>query len=157
MRIFRRLLMILPVLAFAFPVFAQSGSFRGSRPAEPLLAVLDRDRDGELSAEELRNAPSVLRELDRSGDGQIHRDEIRAFMMSRIAGQRPGTQPGPRPGGNPRSGGGPGTPGSATLERAGLKVGSPIPDVTVFDAEGKELSLNALRGSHAVLVFGCLT
>ena len=124
------------------------------------MAVLDKNRDGELSNEELKNASQVLKNLDRNGDGQIIRDEIRAFMMSRFGGQpgqRPGGQPGQRPGGSSRAGGGPGTPGSATLERAGLKVGSPVPDVTIYDAEGKELSLNALRGSHAVLVFGCLT
>jgi len=164
MRICKRLLMFLPVLALTIPAFAQPGrpGQRSARvrPMEPLMAVLDKNRDGELSNEELKNASRVLKHLDRNGDGQIIRDEIRAFMMSRFGGQpgqRPGGQPGQRPGGSSRAGGGPGTPGSATLERAGLKVGSPVPDVTIYDAEGKELSLNALRGSHAVLVFGCLT
>lgn len=160
MRICKRLLMVLPVLALAIPAFAQPGRPEQRsgqvRPTEPLMAVLDKNRDGELSQEELKNASRVLKDLDRNGDGQIIRDEIRAFMMSRFGGQ-PGGQPGQRPGGSSRAGGGPGTPGSATLERAGLKVGSPVPDVTIYDAQGKELSLNALRGSHAVLVFGCLT
>ena len=156
MRICKRLLMFLPVLALTIPAFAQPGRPRQHpgqlRPTEPLMAVLDKNRDGELSKEELKNASRVLKGLDRNGDGQIIRDEIRVFMMSRFGGQ-----PGQRPGDSSRTGGGPGTPGSATLERAGLKVGSPVPDVTIYDAEGKELSLNALRGSHAVLVFGCLT
>lgn len=154
MRICKRLLMILPVLALAVPAFAQPGRSRQARPSEPLMAVLDKNRDGELSEAELKNASRVLKDLDRNSDGQIVRDEIREFMMRRFGGQ-PGQRPGG--GGSSRSGGGPGTPGSSTLERAGLKVGSPAPDVTVYDAEGKELSLNALRGSHAVLVFGCLT
>ena len=156
MRICKRLLMFLPVLALTIPAFAQPGRPRQPpgqlRSTEPLMAVLDKNRDGELSNEELKNASRVLKDLDRNGDGQIIRDEIRAFMMSRFGGQ-----PGQRPGGSSPTGGGPGTPGSTTLEQAGLKVGSLVPDVTIYDTEGKEFSLNALRGSHAVLVFGCLT
>jgi hypothetical protein len=119
------------------------------------MAALDRNGDGELSAAELKDASKSLKELDKNKDGEIVRDEIRAFMMSRFGGQ-----PGSRPGGNAgssRGRGGPGTPGSSTLERSGLKIGGPAPDVKVYDAEGKDFSLSSLRGSHAVLVFGCLT
>ena len=35
--------------------------------------------------------------------------------------------------------------------------GEMLPEVTVFDAAGKEFPLRSLRGKHAVLVFGCLT
>lgn len=155
MRISRRLLMVLPVLAvLAAPAFAQPGGFGGRRPSEPLMMVLDKNGDGELSPAEMKNAPALLKELDRNKDGQIVRDEIRAFMMSRMRG---GGQPGQRPGGGSGRGGGPGTPGSNSLEQAGLKVGSPAPDVTLYDAGGKDFSLSSLRGSHAVIVFGCLT
>lgn len=150
MRIFRRLFMVLPVLALAAPALAQPGG--SGRPSEPLMAVLDENRDGELSETELKKASRLLKELDRNRDGSIDRDEIREFMVSRFSGLRPSGNAGPS-----RNGGGPGTAGSSTLERAGLKVGSPIPDVTIHDAEGKEFSLSSLRGSHAVLVFGCLT
>ena len=161
MWISRRLLMVLPVLpafalpAFALPAFAQPGGFGRARASEPLMAVLDRDQDGELSEAELKEASQLLRKIDRNRDGQLVRDEIRAFMFDRTGGQ-----PGQRPGGNvgqARNGGGPGAPGSNSLERAGLKVGGPAPDVTVFDAAGGKLSLEALKGSYAVLVFGCLT
>lgn len=153
MRFSRRVLMTLPVLA-AFPlsVFAQPGRVR---PSEPLMTALDRNGDGELSEAELKDAPKTLKKLDRNNDGEIVRDEIRAFMMSRFGGQ-PGSRPGGSTGSS-RSGGGPGSPGSGTLERSGLKVSGPAPDVKVYDAEGKEFSLSSLRGSHAVLVFGCLT
>ena len=159
MRISRRALMVLPVLAaLAVPASAQPG--RG-RPSEPLMMVLDKNKDGELSPAELKDASKTLKELDKNKDGEIVRDEIRAFMMSRFGGQRPGGQSpgGQRPTGNAGSsrGGGPGSSGSSTLERSGLKVGGPAPDVTVYDAEGKDFSLSSLRGSHAVLVFGCLT
>lgn len=53
------------------------------------------------------------------------------------------------------------TIGTASAQRGngqGLpKVGSQLPDVTAFDADGKPFSTKQLRGKHAVLVFGCLT
>ncbi len=36
-------------------------------------------------------------------------------------------------------------------------VGTMLPDVTVFDDQGKKFSTAQLRGHHSVLVFGCLT
>jgi cytochrome oxidase Cu insertion factor (SCO1/SenC/PrrC family) len=32
-----------------------------------------------------------------------------------------------------------------------------LPDVVVYDEDGREFSLTELRGEYAVLVFGCLT
>ena len=159
MRFSRRVLMTLPVLA-ALPlsVFAQPGPGR-ARPSEPLMSVLDQNGDGELSAAELKDAAKTLKVLDQNEDGEIVRDEIRAFMMSRFGGQparRPG---GGGPGGDAGSArsGGPGSSGASTLERSGLKIGGPAPDVKIYDAEGRDFSLSSLRGSHTVLVFGCLT
>ena len=38
------------------------------------------------------------------------------------------------------------------------KVGSLIPDISVFDAEGRSFALREkLKGRHTVIVFGCLT
>jgi len=39
----------------------------------------------------------------------------------------------------------------------GPAVGEKLPDVTAYDAEGKPFRLSSLKGSHTVLVFGCLT
>jgi len=36
-------------------------------------------------------------------------------------------------------------------------VGEPLPDVTVFDADGKPFALRRLKDHYTVLVFGCLT
>ncbi|MDG2488228.1 MAG: hypothetical protein P8M65_11010 [Roseibacillus sp.] len=37
-------------------------------------------------------------------------------------------------------------------------IGSAIPDIDVFDAQGRSFGLREkLKGKHAVLVFGCLT
>ena len=56
-----------------------------------------------------------------------------------------------------RSGGGPGSPGSARLERSGLRIGSNLPDVTAYDETGRDLPIGQLKGDYTVLVFGCLT
>jgi len=47
----------------------------------------------------------------------------------------------------------------ATAQRGGRlpAPGSPLPDVVVYDEDGREFSLTDLRGEYAVLVFGCLT
>ncbi|HVW11774.1 MAG TPA: hypothetical protein VHC90_24495 [Bryobacteraceae bacterium] len=41
----------------------------------PVLAVVDADGNGELSASEIQNAAEALRTLDRNGDGQLTPDE----------------------------------------------------------------------------------
>ncbi|MEE3369411.1 MAG: hypothetical protein VX346_08720 [Planctomycetota bacterium] len=43
------------------------------------------------------------------------------------------------------------------FDRAAPELGSAFPDLRAYDHEGKEFSLNALRGQYTVLVFGCLT
>lgn len=52
----------------------------------PLLSALDTNHDGELSAEEMRNAPAVLRRLDRNHDGRISMDEwpVTPLVQSRM-------------------------------------------------------------------------
>ena len=66
-----------------------------------------------------------------------------------VSAQRPDTgRPGER---------GPGKAGASTLERAGLKVGQQMPDVTILDENGETFPLSRVKGKHAVLVFGCLT
>ena len=39
----------------------------------------------------------------------------------------------------------------------GPAVGEKLPDLTVYDANGKPFRLSRLKGSYTVLVFGCLT
>ena len=64
----------------------------------PLITALDADEDGEISAEEIKNAAQALKKLDKNDDGKLTREE---FMPPR-----------PGPGFGPRGeGGGPGGPG----------------------------------------------
>jgi len=46
-------------------------------PQHPLMLVLDTDRDGELSEEEIKNATEALKKLDRDKDGRVSREEMR--------------------------------------------------------------------------------
>jgi cytochrome oxidase Cu insertion factor (SCO1/SenC/PrrC family) len=36
-------------------------------------------------------------------------------------------------------------------------IGEPLPDLTVYTADGKEFKTSSLRGHHTVIAFGCLT
>ncbi|MGC4053174.1 MAG: EF-hand domain-containing protein [Paludibaculum sp.] len=55
------------------PGFGQGGFMRMS----PILAALDADHDGTISAAELKAAPAVLKGLDKNSDGQLTQEELR--------------------------------------------------------------------------------
>lgn len=50
----------------------------GHRPPPPpaVIVVLDTDKDGELSAEEIANAVEALKTLDKDGDGKLSHEEM---------------------------------------------------------------------------------
>lgn len=128
---------------------------QGQRPENPVVTAIDKNGDGEISAAEIENAANALKTLDRNGDGQVTFDEVRAQIQP--AGANAGARPAPEAGGRPAGGGGPGGRSTGNETLGSLKIGSKIPDVKFFDADGKEMSTRDLRGKHAVLVFGCLT
>lgn len=47
------------------------------RPVPPLVAALDTDSDGTISAAEIDKAPESLKKLDKNGDGKLTMDELR--------------------------------------------------------------------------------
>lgn len=49
----------------------------GRRMIPPVMAVLDTNHDGELSADEIANASKSLLTLDKNGDGKLDREELR--------------------------------------------------------------------------------
>ena len=51
----------------------------------PIIAALDTDGDGELSAKEIDNAATALRTLDKNKDGKLTRDE---FLPAFRGGER---------------------------------------------------------------------
>lgn len=55
-----------------------AGVSEGARPHRvmPLVAALDTDTNGVISAEEIANAPASLKALDKNGDGQLTREEL---------------------------------------------------------------------------------
>jgi predicted O-methyltransferase YrrM len=61
----------------------------------PLMIFLDVNGDGELSAEEIANAPQVLKKLDKNGDGKLTRDELRPPQGQPGGPSRPDGRRGP--------------------------------------------------------------
>jgi len=56
---------------------AAGGDGEPARPRIPLMAALDADGDGTVSAAEIASAPRSLRALDADGDGRLVQEELR--------------------------------------------------------------------------------
>ena len=81
-------------------------------PPLPIFMVLDRDRNGELSKEEVANAAKALSQLDRDRNGKLTIEELMPAGFGR--GGRPGQDGAGAAGGQggrPGQGGQPGQPG----------------------------------------------
>ena len=64
---------LLGIALFALPMLlAQQSPF----PHLPVLQAIDKNGDGEISAEELAAAPAALRSLDKNSDGKLEGEEI---------------------------------------------------------------------------------
>jgi hypothetical protein len=67
----------------------------------PVMVALDANKDGEISAAELKNATAALSKLDKNKDGKLTREEMRpTFDRGNFGSQRPGGDRPDRPGGN---------------------------------------------------------
>lgn len=58
------------------PQDEQNGSRHPKHPVPPMVAALDTNGDGIISADEIANASASLLTLDKNGDGQLTRDEL---------------------------------------------------------------------------------
>ena len=85
------------------------GGGRGPRP-NPLAEALDKDRDGDISAEELKEATASLQTLDANKDGILSREEMRPPGPPPGGPEGEGRPPGPPPGGPEGEGRPPGRP-----------------------------------------------
>src|SRR5206468_1850005 len=58
----------------------QNRSLGGNRPSairtDPVLSTLDKDHNGEISADEIAAAPTALLTLDKNQDGKLTEDEV---------------------------------------------------------------------------------
>ena len=75
------------------------------RTVSPLMEALDKNHDGLLDADEIKNAATALLKLDKNGDGKLTQEELRPARPA--GGRGPGGPGGPR---GPRGPGGPGGP-----------------------------------------------
>lgn len=93
---------------------SRSGGASGGDPAqavERMMGMLDKDKDGTISAEEMSAAPFPVTRFDTDGDGQITRKELSDAIKNRAGGGGGrsgggGGQPKSGGGGQPRGGGG---------------------------------------------------
>lgn len=138
----------------------QGGPAGGGRPGTageqqagqqpPWLAIFDTDRNGELSAAEIKNATASLMKLDRNNDGKIAGDELRfggapgpAGMGQQGLANAGAGETGGRgqPGGGGRTGArGPGAGGAPG--GGGQRGGDPAQADAAFAAQVKTLDAN---------------
>ena len=99
-------LVVSALLLFAYGIMAQPPGGPGGRsgrggfgpPRFPLMNTLDANRDGEISAAELANAPEALKKIDANQDGELTRDEMFGRPGGRVGPGGGGPRQGPRPG-----------------------------------------------------------
>jgi hypothetical protein len=120
------------------------------RPQNPLFLALDADGDGELSAEEIANAPAALKKLDKNGDGQLSREEMRPEL-----GRDGGAPPRPEEQGPMRSPG-PERPQSQAVVRPAERpriVGTETPSRLAPDGQTVGLFINSPKAFPGYTLF----
>lgn len=80
----------------------------------PIIVVLDVNKDGEISKEEMENATAALQKLDKDKNGKLTEEELRPDFGG--FGRRDGDRRGPGDG-DRRGAGGPGGPGRGDANR----------------------------------------
>jgi Ca2+-binding EF-hand superfamily protein len=70
------------------------GGRGGFRPPNPVMEAIDKNKDGTLSAEELKNAAKALSALDKNKDGKIDQEEMRPQFNRGQGGREGFSRPG---------------------------------------------------------------
>ena len=70
------------------------GGRGSSRPPNPVMEALDKNKDGTLSTEELKNAAKALATLDKNKDGKIDQEEMRPQFDRGQGGREGFSRPG---------------------------------------------------------------
>ncbi len=78
------------------------------RTVSPLMEALDKNHDGLLDADEIKNAATALLKLDKNGDGKLTQEELRPARPA--GGRGPGGPGGPDREGRSQGEGRPGRP-----------------------------------------------
>jgi hypothetical protein len=84
------------------------------RGGHPIVRALDTDKDRELSAAEITNAPASLRALDKNGDGTVSFDDLRPDRPA-DAPERPARKQRPDDAGKGERGSGRGRPADPVM------------------------------------------
>ena len=102
------------------------GGRGGFRPPNPVMEAIDKNKDGTLSADELKNAAKALAALDKNKDGKIDQEEMRPQFDRGQGGREGFSRPGQggqggrpdfrRPGEGGQGGRGEGRPGAGGRE-----------------------------------------
>jgi hypothetical protein len=74
------------------------GGRPGRRPAPPLVAALDTNKDGVIDADEIAKSSESLKTLDKDSDGKLTREEVMPERRGGPRGERgEGRKRGPKP------------------------------------------------------------
>ncbi len=156
----------------------QSGFAQRQPDPNAMFERLDQNRDGVLTQDELPEQRQeffdlMLQRGDTDQDGRLTQEEFTASLSD--ASGRPqfgGRSQRGRGGGQARpmrrqrrerfdrDGDGMVTEDEVSgqpFQGSGPAVGQSLPDLRVYDAQGREFELSSLKGNYSVLVFGCLT
>ncbi len=66
---------------------SQFGGRSGFMRMFPVMAALDKDENGEISADEIKGAVAALRKLDKNKDGKLTEEELRPSFSGRGGSQ----------------------------------------------------------------------
>jgi hypothetical protein len=119
----------------------------------PLIAALDANHDGTISADELANASAAVKSLDKNGDGAVQMEELRPKPPEGAGEHKDGERKGPPPGGQRPDGEHKGPRPGGQGPDGGKDFHPPIPPaLKALDANGdKTISADEIANASAAL------